>query len=421
MTTGDIRLRGGQIAIAGLVLFALVAWLSSSWRPEAKVPEEARLSATIADPTRLRGLKIDYARLDARIDELMQRKDMVGLSVAVVEQGRLTFAKGYGTTIAGGGEAVTPDTVFRWASVSKGVASTLVAKLVAGGKLDFVHSPAYYGSSLKLFDRGEERVTLIDLLSHRLGLPKNAYDDRLEDGQSPRDIRASLAEVKPVCPPDSCHSYQNVAFDTVSEIVARATGRSYADLARDTLFRPLGMTSASVGSAGLVTAKQWARPNHGQRPLNLAEAYYRIPAAAGVNSDIIDLARWMTAQMGETPAILSPALLDTIHKPRVATPRPYGASPFGRALSNAGYGLAWRSFDFRGHRLVGHSGAVSGYRSTLIFDPQAQAGIAILWNSDSSIPFRLPGEVLDAYYGEPFTDLLELGDEPVRAAARSEL
>lgn len=425
MATGDIRLRGGKLAIAALVLFALIAWLSSSWRPEAKVPEEARLSATLADPAQLSGLKIDYAKLNARIGELMQREEMVGLSVAVVEQGRLTFAKGYGTTIAGGGEAITPDTVFRWASVSKGVASTLVAKLVSDGRLDFVHSPAYYGSSLKLYDHGEERVTLIDLLSHRIGLPKNAFDDRLEDGQSPREIRGSLANVPPLCPPGSCHSYQNVAFDTVSEIVARATGRSYADMARDSLFRPLGMTSASIGSAGLVTAKHWARPNHRQRPLDLAEAYYRVPAAAGVNSDIVDLARWMTAQMGESPAIVSPTLLDVIHQPRVATRRPYGASTFGRSLSNAGYGLAWRSFDFRGRRLVGHSGAVSGYRSTLIFDPQAKAGIAILWNSDSSIPFRLPGEVLDSYYGEPFTDFLDLGDKPLksldRPAVRSEL
>ncbi len=129
--------------------------------------------------------------------------------------------------------------------------------------------------------------------------------------------------------------------------------------------------------------------------------------------------------MGETPAVLSPLLLETIQKPRVATARPYGGSAFGRALDNPAYGLAWRSFGFRGHRLVGHSGAVSGYRSTLIFDPQAKVGIAILWNSNSSVPFRLPGEVLDDYYGEPFTDFLDLGDEPVaapgRPAARSEL
>jgi beta-lactamase class C len=426
MAVGEIRLRGKALAIAGIVVFALVAWLTSGWRAAPEPIEQARLTATLDNPQRLRGLKIDYRRLDARIGALMQRKDMTGLSIAVVERGRLTFAKGYGTTAADGGEPVSPATVFRWASLSKGVASTLVAKMVADGRLDFVHSPAFYGSSLRLPDHGEERVTLIDILSHRLGLPKNAYDGRLESGRSPRAIRASLGDVAQLCPPGTCHSYQNIAFDAVSEIVARASGRSYAAMVRDTLFRPLGMPSASIGSAGLKAAADWARPSHSGRALDLAEAYYRVPAAAGVNSNIVDMARWMSAQMGEAPAILSPALLEVVHRPRVATARPYGGSPFGRALDHAAYGLAWRSFDFRGRRLVGHSGAVSGYRSTLIFDPQAKVGVAILWNSDSSIPFRLPGEVLDSYYGEPFTDFLGLDDDapqkaPERTAARSEL
>ncbi len=425
MAVGEIRLRGKALAIAAIILFALVAWWGSSWRDTRAPAEQARLTAPLDNPEKLRDLNIDYGALDDRVEALMQRKDMTGLSVAVVEQGRLTFAKGYGTTIAGGGEPVSPATVFRWASLSKGVASTLVAKMVAKGQLDFVHSPAFYRSNLRLPEHAEERVTLLDILSHRLGLPKNAYDGRLEGGKSPREIRRSLADVSPVCPPGTCHSYQNVAFDSVSEIVERASGRRYAAMVRDMLFRPLGMTSASIGSRGIKASEHWAHPSHNERELELAEAYYRVPAAAGVNSDIIDMARWMTAQMGETPRVLSPALLDVLHKPRVATARPYGGSTFGRVLDHPAYGLAWRSFDFRGHHLVGHSGAVAGYRSTLIFDPKAKVGIAMLWNSDSSVPFRLPGEVLDDYYGEPFTDFLDLDDGPTKArdrpAAKSEL
>jgi len=178
------------------------------------------------------------------------------------------------------------------------------------------------------------------------------------------------------------------------------------------------MTSASIGRAGLIGAKSWARPHRGQKPIEVVDAYYRIPAAAGVNSNIADMARWMVAQMGGAPDVLSPAMLNVIHEARVATPRPFGSNGFGRALSNAGYGLGWRSFDFRGHRLVGHGGAVSGYRSEIVFDPKAKAGVVLMWNSNAGRPFRLPGEIMDSFYGEAFTDMLELDDDKPNAADR---
>ena len=79
---------------------------------------------------------VDYRLLDARLKQLMARPAMVGLAVGVVENGRITFLQGYGETLAGSGEPVTPETVFRWASTSKGVAATMVAKLAEQGKID---------------------------------------------------------------------------------------------------------------------------------------------------------------------------------------------------------------------------------------------------------------------------------------------
>ena len=75
---------------------------------------------------------------------------MVGMAVGIVEGGRITFLRGYGETLAGSGDKVTPETVFRWASVSKGVAATMAGKLVEQGKLDFVAPIARYSRSLKL-------------------------------------------------------------------------------------------------------------------------------------------------------------------------------------------------------------------------------------------------------------------------------
>ena len=72
------------------------------------------------------------------------------------------------------------------------------------------------------------------------------------------------------------------------------------------------------------------------------------------------------------------------------------------------YGLGMRSFTYKGHRLVGHSGGVAGYRSTMMFDPASRTGIVMLWNSDANLPFRFQAEFFDRVYRQPFTDFLEL-------------
>ncbi|MCF8710033.1 serine hydrolase domain-containing protein [Rhizorhapis sp. SPR117] len=356
---------------------------------------------------------IDYDALDGRLRLLMTHREMTGLAIAVVEDGKLAFVRGYGVTSRETGQPVTEHTVFRWASLSKGVAATLAAKLAEEGKLDLNRAVESYGTSLRLPDGAERLVSVSDILSHRLGLAKNSYDGRLEDGGDPVEIRHELASVQTVCPPGTCHSYQNIAYDTVAEIIGKVTGDSYADEARARLFQPLGMAGTSIGLANLTCASSWARPYRNGYPVKLTDAYYRVPAAAGVNSNIVDMARWMEAQMGEAPKVLPPALLKGIHDPRVKTFAPYGRTAIGRALHDASYGLGWRSFTYAGHRMVGHSGAVAGYRSTMMFDPETRTGIAMLWNSESSKPFRAQLELFDLYYGLPATNWMELDEQPV--------
>ncbi len=257
------------------------------------------------------------------------------------------------------------------------------------------------------------RVTVADVMSHRLGLVRNAWDERLEAGEDPKQLRAALGTLAPYCVPGTCYSYQNIAFDTVSEIVERVTSQDYASVARARLFVPLGMTNASVGRAGLLGAASWAEPHHRNKvPATVSESYYRVPAAGGVNSSIRDLTRWMLAQMGEAPRVLSPEMLDTMHRPRVATP-PHGRrGPMDRALADASYGLAWRSFTYAGHALVGHRGSVDGYGSLILFDPAEKSGIVMLWNSNQSKAARLQLEFFDMLYRLPPTDWLEMDAQP---------
>jgi beta-lactamase class C len=191
--------------------------------------------------------------------------------------------------------------------------------------------------------------------------------------------------------------------------VEGAAGSSYAAAARTRLFAPLGMTSASTDRAGLEHARSWARPHRfGRRSTTVNDVYYRIPAAGGVNSSISDLVRWMRAQMGAAPTVLSPATLETLHAPRVATAPRGRRAAMDRALTGAAYGLGWRSFDYAGHHLVGHRGTVDGYGSLMLFDPAAKSGIVMLWNSNWHRAARLQLEFFDMLYGLPPTDWLEL-------------
>lgn len=354
--------------------------------------------------------RINYAALDQRLRRLTAKPTMVGLAVGIVENGRITFLSGYGETLAGSREKVTPETVFRWASVSKGVAGTMVGKLAEQGKLPLGAPVANYAPGLKLPAGNEYRASVADVLSHRLGLYRNALDNKLEEGQSPQALRAELSTLNAICAPDTCWSYQNIAFDAASDMVAKVTGQPYPLAVHEQLFAPLGMASASMSREGLVSSPSWARPHSvGRRPLEVLEPYYRVPAAGGVNSNIKDLSLWMIAQMGGMPNVLSPRLLQTIQAPLVKTPgERRRLRKFLERVGEAWYGLGWRSYDYAGNRIVGHRGGVNGYRSLILFDPRLKSGVVALWNSNTSQPGGLEFEVMDMLYGLEFRDWMEL-------------
>ncbi len=383
---------------------------------------QARTRAKLTQLAPAKRRDIDYAALDARFTRMVAKPTMVGMAVGIVEQGRITFLSGYGETLAGSGERVTPQTVFRWASVSKGVASTMVAKLAEQGKLSLDQPVASLAPSLQLPNGAQTSVTVADVLSHRMGLYRNAFDNKLEEGQGAALLRRQLFTLNAICPPGTCWSYQNVAYDAASEIVIKAGGRAYGDELKLQLFDPIGMTSASVTRAGLQSAKSWARGHSvGRREIEVNDIYYGVPAAGGVNSNIKDLTLWMLAQMGEMPAVLSPAVLQTVQAPRVATPNERSRMrKFLERLSEPQYGLGWRSYLYAGNRIVGHRGGVNGYRSLILFDPVLKSGVVAMWNSNTSQPGGLEFEVMDMLYKLPFRDWMELdkGAVPATAAPR---
>ena len=357
--------------------------------------------------------QVDTSEIDRRAGALMTQYEMTGLAVAVVENGETTFAKGYGETLRDSGEFVTADTVFRWASISKGVAANTILSLVEEGGFDLADSAESLAPSLDLPGPQSGDVNLIHLLSHQTGIVRNAYDKHIESGQPAKPTRRALSKLKVLCAPGSCHTYQNVAYDAASEIVEQQTGLPYKSVLKTRIFDPLDMKTASVTLEGLTRSKNWARPHgrFGQAITRVKPTYYRIPAAAGVNSSVRDLAKWMTAQFPESQQIPAKRL-SAMQTPVVETRSEQRFLNRGyRDIQNAHYGLGWRVYDYHGHKVIGHRGGVEGYRALVLFDPEKQAGIAVMWNSPHSRPIGLQLEFLDQLYSLPRRDWLRLNEK----------
>ncbi|MEM9599782.1 MAG: serine hydrolase domain-containing protein [Pseudomonadota bacterium] len=365
---------------------------------------------------------LDLRELDRRAAQMMQDSPITGFAMAVVHDGETVFVRGYGERSRGSGQAVDGDTVFRWASVSKSVAAASLLDLIDSGAVDPDVPVEELSPSLRLPETDDPH-NIVDLLSHRIGIIRNAYDGRIEDGRAAKDLRDDIGDLTYLCPPRTCHTYQNVVYDAAAEIIEEATELPYKAVIQRDVFDRLNMHSASMTREGLIRSRNWARPHgrRGERITRLKAGYYRVPGAAGINSSVRDLARWMTALMPQREGTIeraesddmlyTNAQLTAMMTPIVPTPREQRMLNRNfHALRNSHYGLGLRIYDYHGRKVVGHRGGVEGYRALILFDPDLRTGIALMWNSPHSQPIGLQLEFLDQIYGLPRRDWLRLSE-----------
>lgn len=371
------------------------------------------------------------AELAARLNALVATGDVVGMGVAIVRHGELSFMRTWGVAEVGRAEPVTPATIFRVGSLSKGFASTLVGMAMREGRLSPDQKVATFAPDFKLRGGAEAGLTLGDLLSHRTGLPSNAYDDLLEANIPLTDIIPRYQNVKLSCRPGECYAYQNIAYSLTARALFYAYGKNFDELAKARLFAPLGMTSASVGQQGLLNAPDWARPHvrthlKGGGPFDwgpwreiaVKPAYYRVAAAGGVNASLLDMTAWLKAQMGYAPQVLKPALLDLIHAPQIVSPaETVRMRIVSRRIRTTHYAYGFRRYDYAGADVIAHGGSVDGYAAQIAWLPKEDVGIIVLCNSRSRRFWRILPVFLDIELGLPREDWMELAPRPRRAAA----
>ena len=346
-------------------------------------------------------------QFDRWLDGVETSGGVSGLVAAVVKDDQILLERGIGYADWATREPVSADTAFRLASLSKAFATAMAGILVHDGVMSWDTKIAGVLPTFTLADvSGSQKLTVRDIMSHRVGLPHNTYDRLLEQDEPYELLVDRLKEVPMACPVGECYGYQNIAFSLIGDVTYAVTGDFFYHQVEKQIFHPLGMETATYGRDALEGTKSWARPHrraaHGWVPFVPAENYYRVPPAAGVNASIRDMEQWLIAQMGGRPRVLPADVLEELHTPLVSTEREMVSTPWRRGrLFNAQYALGWRVYDYAGATLVFHAGAVQGYRAMIAFLPKYRFGAVMLWNCESTIPSGLMPMLIDRYLGLP--------------------
>lgn len=363
--------------------------------------------------------------------QIVSEGKIPGMAMAIVHDGRIISERGYGMTKPWGGVGVTAHTVYRLASLSKSFASTTAALVVEDGKLNWNTKVQSLVPEFRLISAdATSSLDVVDVLSHRTGLPKNAFDRSIERGMDYVTLRGQLASVKLTCSPGTCYNYQNVAYSLIGDMIQRVTGSDYRTNVMNRVLKPLDMRNSSLGLWSLKAASNWAQPTvfrgGAWTVVDPKPTYYEVMPAAGVNSTVHDMALYMMAQLGHRPDVLSQATLNVLHREVVNTPREATSNAWRRErVSSAGYALGWRVFKYAGRDVIFHGGAVQGYRTAIALMPDKDIGVVLLWNSESGTPSGLLPMVLDRALGlspRPWVRIngIDLGEYQDTAPSSSE-
>ncbi len=342
---------------------------------------------------------IFLCELENEIHQLIGRYKTPGLAVAVVMDDKIIYKKGFGYRNAENQYPVTTSTVFRIGSVSKGFASSLVGLMEEENVVNWQDPltkflPDYRVNPVDYTDS----ITIEHILSHTAGYPYQAYSTLIEDGRTLDDMIDLLQGLTLSRKPGEIHSYQNVAYSIVEKILEEETQCAFGDLMDERIFKPLGMTDASMDYQTIVNHDNVAYPHYfsrfGVHVGKIRPTYYNASAAGGVNASIDDMGEWLMAVMGNRPDVLSDQLRAEIFDPKVVTSVKNSYLSRIDYPRNGYYGLGWRVIEYPTDTIVYHEGYVNGYKSAIGYSKSKDLGVCIIANSGGRLTSRLLAEVL---------------------------
>ncbi|WP_074409711.1 serine hydrolase domain-containing protein [Aquimarina megaterium] len=318
-----------------------------------------------------------------------------GAAVVVVKGDTVIYEKGFGVKEIHTQDSVDVNTVFRIASLSKGVTAVLAGNLVDRDELQWDQNVR---ESVKTFSlRNSEqadRLKVNHLLSHTTGLYPYTYTKLIQKGWSLEQIIRSFKRKGVVSKEGVDYEYQNAIFSVIEKIMENQTEKSFETLLKERVFAPAGMHTASSTYAAIRKNDNVALPhkyNHYSKKYGVTEIhknYYNVAAAGGINASISDMGEYLKVLLGYRPDIISKESLNDIFNPIICTSDEDTYVNLWDGVTDSYYAMGWRVLDYRGRRILYHGGNVNQYKTQLLIDPDNDIGVCVLFNGPN--PFNGP-------------------------------
>ena len=382
------------------------------------------------------------ADLDTWVERARREFDVPGIAVAIVKDGRLVVAKGYGVRTLGKPDPIDGDTVFGIASNTKAFTTAALSILADEGKLSWDDQVTKHLPWFAMADPYVSReITVRDLVTHRAGLGLGGGDLLWwpPTDLTREEIARGARHVPPASSFRSRYAYNNVLFVVAGLVVDAASGRTWDEVIRTRILEPLGMTRSNTSVTRNPADGNVATPHalvNGQPTAIGFWHFDNVGAAASINSTVRDLARWAIVQLGQgripPPAgatngqtttrlfseVMSREMWSAQTIQRIPDPHP---ALTAMRPSFAAYGLGWALADYRGHKLVSHGGALPGYATRVMLVPSLKLGVIVLTNQETPAAHQsLTYHVLDSYMGGAGTDWIAAYSKARAAAQQNE-
>lgn len=318
-----------------------------------------------------------------------------GAAIVIVKDSTVIYKKGFGVKEIHTQDSVDINTVFRIASLSKGVTAVLAGNLVDHNELEWNQRIKESVSAFDLKDKAQaERLRVDHLLSHTTGLYPYTYSRLIQSGFSIDRIISSFKSKGVVAKEGVDYEYQNAMFSVIEKIMEKNTKKPFETLLKERLFNPAGMHNASSTFSEIKRNTNVALPhsyNHYSKKYRLDKLhknYYNVAAAGGVNASISDMGEYLKVLLGYRPDIISKESLADIFNPIICTSDKDTYVNLWDGVTDSYYAMGWRVLDYRGRRVIYHGGNVNQYKTQLLVDPDNKIAICVLFNAPN--PFNGP-------------------------------
>jgi CubicO group peptidase (beta-lactamase class C family) len=371
--------------------------------------------------------------LDAWTQRAMRTFEVPGLALAIVKDDSVIVAKGYGVRTLGSPTPVDGRTLFGIASNTKAFTATALGILVDEKKIEWDAPVIRYLPSFAMFDPYVTReLTIRDLLVHRSGFGLGAGDLLWwpPSTYNRREIAQRLRFIPPATSFRSAYAYDNVLYLVAGEVIETVSGQSWEDFISTRILAKVGMTGTNVRHSAAAGGGNVATP-HAEidgtvRPIAPFDSDNTNPAG-GINSSAEDMAKWLRVQLAggrlsDGSRLISESSARQLTT--IVTPIPIGNPPPELPplkMNFRGYALGFEIRDYRGHKIVLHTGGLPGYVSRVAMIPDANVGVAVLTNQESGEAFdSIAWHVLDHYLGTAPFDWID-GYSKVRARSTARI